>query len=877
MTPETIAHYRITALIGSGGMGEVYRARDTKLGRDVAIKILPPAFASDANRMARFEREARVLASLNHPNIAHIYGVEDRALVMELVEGQSPKGPMPFDEAWKIALQIADALEYAHDKGVVHRDLKPANVKVTPDGVVKLLDFGLAKAYSDSPDAAGNDPEHSPTLTLGATVAGTIIGTAAYMSPEQARGKPVDKRADIWSWGVVLYELLTGERMFQGEDAADTLAAVIHKQPDLEKAPPQVRLLLRRCLEKDPKKRLRDISVAKELLDEKPQATAPYRTPLPWIAAAALFATIAAVSGWIAWRPTRPIDHPLVRLDVDLGADVTLTPTNVVGDRVILSPDGSRLVYSATIGGGTRRLFTRRLDQPKATELPGTEGAAGPFFSPDSQWVGFFKPGKLNKISVQGGAVVPLAEFMTEVAGATWGEDGDIVMSDVQGKGLLRIPAGGGSATVLEPLAKEEAALPWPQVLPGGKAFLVTSARPGGFTTQVLTLADHRRKTVLHGASSAHYVPVSAREGYLIYTKKATMFAVPFDLDKLETRGNEVPVLNDVGYATSPIEWGQFAYSPSGTLVYRTGVGSTNDAISTIQWVDADGKREPLLSKPGVYSYPAFSPDGTRLAIDVADASSQNIWVHDLQRNRSIQLTFGGVNRIPAWTPDGRYLVFSYGAKGLRWTRADGSGEPQPLLQGDAILIPYSFGPDRRLAYDDSTGVRQIWTVPLQENDGGLKPGESEQFRKDRSTDLLPVFSRDGRWLAHESNASGPFEVFVRPFPPPASGQDRYWQISNTGAGAPFKFAWPRDGHELYYQSGDQIMAAGYAVEGNTFVPGNTRVWIPKLGGVYWDVTPDGKRVAVVTPLAGAAAPDHTVVFLQNFVDYLKRQVPLNK
>ena len=391
-----LGSYEIVALLGAGGMGEVYRARDTKLRRDVAIKILPPAFAQDANRMARFEREARVLASLNHPNIAQIYGVEERALVMELVEGESPKGPMPFDDAWKIAMQIADALEYAHDRGVVHRDLKPANVKVTPEGLVKLLDFGLAKAYSDQPDPASGDSSLSPTVTLGATVAGTIMGTAAYMSPEQARGKPVDKRADIWSWGVVLYELLTGEQMFQGEDAAETLAAVIHEQPEVEKAPPQVRKLLQRCMEKDPKNRLRDISVAKELLESEPQAAASLPSWFRaggWIIAGVLLATSAAL-GWIAWRATRPVTHKLVRLDVDLGADVSLPTPGA--SFVTLSPDGTRLVYSASVGGGQPRLFVRRLDQPNATELPGTEGAIRPFFSPDGQWIGFASGGILS-------------------------------------------------------------------------------------------------------------------------------------------------------------------------------------------------------------------------------------------------------------------------------------------------------------------------------------------------------------------------------------------------------------------------------------------------------------------------------------------------
>jgi serine/threonine-protein kinase len=379
--------YEILAPIGAGGMGEVYRARDTKLKRDVALKVLPETFARDPDRLARFQREAEVLATLNHPNIAHIYGVENRSLVMELVEGESPKGPMPFDEAWHIASQIAAALEYAHDKGIVHRDLKPANVKVTPEGVVKLLDFGLAKAFAGHGEAPA-DPENSPTIICGATEVGVILGTAAYMSPEQARGKPVDKRADIWAFGVVLYELLTGGRLFKGADASETLAQVLAKQPDFERAPTRVQRLLRECLEKDPKARLRDIGDARRLLEEQSQAESPPHRKLPW--AVAVLVTVAMVLGALLWRATRPADRPPVRLDVDLGTDVSLG--SVAGADAILSPDGTRLVYVSH-----NRLYTRRLDQAQATELPGTEGAYAPFFSPNGQWVAFFGGGKLKK------------------------------------------------------------------------------------------------------------------------------------------------------------------------------------------------------------------------------------------------------------------------------------------------------------------------------------------------------------------------------------------------------------------------------------------------------------------------------------------------
>jgi Tol biopolymer transport system component len=871
MIPETIGHYRITAPIGAGGMGEVYRARDTKLDRDVAIKILPPAFASDADRMARFEREAKVLASLNHPNIAQIHGVEDRALIMELVEGESPKGPMPFDDAWKIAMQMADALEYAHEKGVVHRDLKPANVKVTPDGVVKLLDFGLAKAFSDTPESPASDAVNSPTLTMNATVAGVILGTAAYMAPEQAKGKRVDKRADIWSWGVVLYELLTGDRLFKGDDAADTLAQVLTKEPDLDRVPPNVRKLLRRCLEKDPKNRVRDISVAKELLEQKARTETRATSNLPWIAAGVLLVVSAAL-GVALWRATRPVAHPLARLDVDLGSDITLNDLTPAGSNVILSPDGTRLVYSASAGAGRRRLFTRRLDQPKAAELPGTEGADNAFFSPDGQWVGFYANGRVSKISVEGGASVALANTGGTYAGADWGEDGTIVVGEAFSNGLIRVPSGGGKETPLLGLSQGEIALGWPQILPGAKALLFGHVPA---IIEVLTFADHRRKTVARGVHP-RYLPVSDHLGYLVYNIQTTLFAVPFDIDKLETRGTPVPVLDDVAYTTES-GGAQFDYSASGTLVYRRAT-SGGSGLATIQWVDAAGVRQPLQEKPGAYRYLRLSPDGKRAAF--AEGLMPDIWVYDSERGGSIRLTFGGgPNMNPVWSPDGRYVVFA-SPDGISWTRSDGAGQPQPLIQTQPNLGPGSFTPEgNRLAYSEVAALPQIWTVPVEENGEGLKAGKPEQFLKEQFADANPVFSPDGHWLAYESNTSGTMEVYVRPFPPSPTGQGGQWQVSDIGAATPVTLAWSRTGHELYYQSRDQIFAVSYSVNGNTFIPEKPRVWISKVGGTEWDLAPDGKRIAVVTPVGSGESPaqDHTVVFLQNFLDYLKKQVPLKR
>jgi len=869
--------YEILAPIGAGGMGEVYRARDTKLDRDVAIKVIPPALAQDPERLARFEREAKVLASLNHPNIAQIYGVEDRALVMELVAGETLQGPLPLETGLNYAKQIADALEAAHEKGITHRDLKPANIMITPAGVVKVLDFGLA-AVAQSSDPS--NPANSPTLTISPTRAGMILGTAAYMSPEQARGKAVDKRADIWAFGVVLFEMLTGKPLFAGETVSDTLAQVLTKEPDWEQVPTKVRRLLKKCLEKDSKKRLRDIGDAWELLEEPPAPLAAANEGerrWMWPAVAAALTLALGVAMWALWRAQKPVDRPLVRLDVDLGADVSLPAPNITSS-VAISPNGTRLVYAS---GNPTKLFTRRLDQLKATELPGTEGATLPFFSPEGQWVGFYTRRKLNKISVEGGAVVPLADI-DGFSGASWGEDGSIIAINFT-KGLLRIPAGGGPPETISGLATGETTLAFPEILPGGKAILyaasTTAIDADHSIIEVLTLADRRKKIVARGGANPKFLPTSGGVGHLIYLNKATLFAVPFDPDKLETRGTPLPILDDVAHdATGGA--GQFAFSnaPSGhgTLVYRRASGGAS-GMTTLQWVDTSGKKEPLLAKPGVYEYPNLSPDGKRVALSVTEGESQDIWVYDPQRDAMTRLSFGGGQYANAiWSPDGRYVVFSSVLGGIFQAHADG-GQPQALTQS-LYQFPFSFTPDgKRLAYMESTGANfQIWTVSLELQGGQLKAGRPEQFLKSSFNDLLPSFSPDGQWLAYQSNESGKYEVYVRAFPPPSAGQGGKWQVSNNGGNEP---RWTRNGRELVYQSGDQLMAASYTVKGDTFVPEKPRVWIAKLGGTEWDLAPDGKRVVVVTPMKSAEAPkqEHEVVLLLNFFDELRRRVPTGK
>ena len=899
--------YEVTAQIGVGGMGEVYRATDSNLKRSVAIKVLPASVAGDADRLVRFQREAEVLAALNHPNIGAIYGLkktpEFTALVMELVEGDDlsqriARGAIPLDEALPIAKQIADALEAAHEQGIVHRDLKPANIKVRADGTVKVLDFGLAKAMDVGSGASGG-LSMSPTIMSPAQLSavGVILGTAAYMAPEQARGRTVDKRADIWAFGVVLFEMLSGSRPFDGEDLAETMGAVIHKEPAWTRlptaTPASVQTVLQRCLQKDSKQRLRDIGDVRLALEGAfetavPQSAASGARPtssaarmLPWaVAATFAVAAVALAILWAPWRAETSLDRPFVRLDVDLGPTVSLPPPYVDGSSVILSSDGTRLAY---VSGASTKLFTRRLDQPTATELPGTDGATGPFFSPDGQWIGFVAANKLNKISVDGGAIVPLGA-LSNMNGATWAEDGNIIVGEPFFRGIVRIPANGGPAEILTPLANGEISLTFPHLLPGGKAVLFSAvATPGAEngTIEVLTLEDRHRKVVVRGASSARYLATSSGTGHLVYTNKTTLFAVPFDLNKLETRGTAVPILDDVAYSAGTNGAAQLTFSsaPSGhgTLVYRRASATVN-APTTIQWVDATGKKEPIRSKSSLYQYPSLSPDGKRLALTDNVGGGSDVWVYDPLRDAMTRLTFGGgVNVFPVWSPDGQYIVFERVGNGLFWTRSDGASQPQALTTSKNIQFPWSFSPDgKRLAYVNFEGSPQVWTVPLEEQSGQLKTGKPEQFLKSTFSDMTPAFSPDGRWLAYQSNESGKNEVYVRAFPPPASGQSGKWQVSNDGGVAP---RWSRNGHELMYRSGDQIIAASYTAKGDTFVAEKPRVWIAKLGGTDWDLAPDGKRVAVLTPVESGDAPkqDHEVVFLQNFFDELRRRVPLGK
>jgi hypothetical protein len=869
--------YKIETAIGAGGMGTIYRAIDTRLGRVVAIKI------AAAHLSERFQMEARAISTLNHPHICTLFDVGPNYLVMELLEGQTLKeriasGRFSNQELCSIAIPVSQALDAAHSRGVVHRDIKPGNIFVTSQGMVKILDFGLAKTVG-LPDS---DPSDKEALTK----PGNTVGTVSYMSPEQARGKDVDARTDLFSFGVVLYEMATGSLPFTGDSRTDIFDALLNKdpQPASELSPeltPELGRIIDRALEKDRALRYQtaadlhaNLLRAQRRLEswtapaaEKVRViTAAPRRILPWAAAAAILTAIAGVALWGLWRSTRPVLQPLVRVDTDLGPKVTLPdPGSVIGHE-LLSPDGTRLVY---FSGNPAKLYTRRLDQANAEELPGTEPSGHPFFSPDGRWVGFFNEGgrRLNKVSVEGGIVVSLADVPSGL-GASWGDDGSIIIGGGFTNGLLRVPENGGAPTKVLDLGPEDILYRTPQILPGGKAVLFVDYRqpdgtPGDI--QVFSFADRRRKTLVRGTGFVRYLP----SGHLVYTRERTLFAIPFDVNRLETRGTALPVLTDLEPGND------LDFSANGTLVYRKSAGGDKAGLGYIEWVDGAGKREMILAKPDVYGSLYLSPDGKRLTFVLPRETSQDLWVYDTERDAMTRLTFGGGRYYsPNWTPDGHYIIFSAVGRGLYWTRSDGASQPQQLIPSTDGLEASGFTSDgKRLAYVDTFESRQIWIAPLEDQAGQLKAGKPEQFLKDQFSDSGPDFSPDGHWLAYTSNESGRNEIYVRPFPLPASGPGVKWQISNGGGIGPW---WLRNGRELGYVADDQVMMVNYSLNGGSFVPEKPRVVINKLGSRDFFPSPDGKRMAVVTPLKTSQTPpnDHELTFLFNFFDELRRRVP---
>ena len=873
----TLGSYSVTAKIGEGGMGEVYRARDTKLDRDVALKVLPEAFTQDPDRLARFEREAKVLASLNHPNIAAIYGLEEaegvRALVLELVEGPTladriKRGPIPLDEALPIAKQIAEALEAAHEAGVIHRDLKPANIKVRDDGMVKVLDFGLAKALDPTPEG---DPSLSPTLTAAATQMGVIMGTAAYMSPEQAAGKVVDKRGDIWSFGVVLFEMLTGERLFTGETVSHVLAKVLDRDLDftaLPAATPQpVKVLLRRCLERKQKRRLGDIGEALFHLEEAATAPAEHQAPaasqpvaqpsgrrqaVPWVAGILVSGLITGIAVWAVTR-TGPPETPtrVVRLHMTIPAP----PTSFGQLTVAISPGGDHVAYA-----GSNQLYLRRMDQLDATPVTGSEGASTPFFSPDGQWIGFYADGQLMKAAVTGGAPVALCETTAGIVGAHWAQDDTIFFSGFR-EGIWRVSGNGGAPELVVPLREGQTAFSRPRLLPDGE-WLLASVLPPPAQVVVLSLATGEQHVVIEEAGSdVAYLPT----GHLAHVLNGTLLAVPFDAERLTVTGGPVPLLEGVAQGFNTVA--QFVAADDGTLAYLA--GSVGTAQRTLVWVDRAGQEEPIDMPPRAYGNPSLSPDGRRLAVDTPSGDDE-LYVYDFNTGVEEQFTFDpAFDSFPIWSPDGSQIVFTTtrNAETALYSKpADGTGSARKLG-----AFPFPVAPMGWTDQGETVlfGGQDFLTLRVDAD------GAHETLLETPFNEALFRISPNGRWIAYMSNAARSRQIWVRPFPDVSGGQ----RLISDGLGE--DPLWGPDSRELFYVTPDAAMVVTVEA-GDTFQRGTPERMFSvesylDVVGTNWAVSPDGQRFLMVkrdpTNQVGSSGE---VTIVQHWFEEVKERVPTN-
>ncbi len=894
--------YEIVSLLGAGGMGEVYRARDLRLKREVAIKILPDAFANDPDRLARFQREAELLATLNHPNIAQIHGLETasgiQALVLELVEGPTladriAHGPIPLDEALPIAKQIVEALQAAHDRGVIHRDLKPANIKLTADGKVKVLDFGLAKALDPS-DVGRNFSSAalsaSPTITSPAmTMGGVILGTAAYMSPEQARGRPVDKRTDIWAFGCVLFEMVTGTRAFEGEDVTEILASIVKTDPDWRRLPhragPALRRLLRRCLVKERTLRLADIADTRLDLDDE-MAPLPVELPPPANGSRRLtmaLCTLSLVAGallstaslWFVWRP-QPAARPLKQflLNDHRAASPGFTFGSASSDpNLVISPDGQVVAYVA----GNQTLHLRRLEQLEAVELSELGSVRSPFFSPDSQWVAFFVAGnnELRRVRVSGGPAVTIAATQGGARSGTWGADGTVVFVTNE-SGVWSVPSTGGNPTqFMRPDQNRLERFLTPHFLPGGREFLFTlvsgtgSSSAARVAVALRDLATGEQRTLIENGGHAQY----ASSGHLIFSREGTLFASRFDVATGRVIGEAVPILEGVQTGTAGMPYA--SVSSEGTLVYLPGT-QREMGSRTLVWVDRSGLEEPLNLGARAYQTPRLAVDRTRLAVSLNDTTSPNIFTHDFRGNSWMRLTFSKTADLrPVWSADGRWIYFTGESSGLGIYRkaSDGSGDVERVIPAVGDAAPSGTSPDSKIlvfsTFDQTTAStgRDIWMLDLATR--GPRPLVAESGGQGNA-----VVSPDGKWLAYSDEVQG--YVFVRPFPDVSRGR---WQVSPPNSKWPL---WSRDGKELFFVSGaprqlmhvavdltqstptwsdaQALFAAPYArFEGNT-------------GPRNYDVSLDGRRFLVIKE--AAASESQSPLVMENWFEEIKKRLP---
>ena len=940
LAPGTrIGDFEVGELLGAGGMGQVYRARDTKLDRNVALKVLPEAFTADPDRLARFEREAKVLASLNHPNIGGIHGLEEsepstrsadsgstpsdvegstgsgqgvRALVLELVEGatlaellehrsgrssdrpirgaeaprlqggERPTG-LPVDEALGIATQIAEALEAAHEQGVIHRDLKPANVKVRPDGTVKVLDFGLAKAFAPDPVSAAASASLSPTisLTAAATQMGMVIGTAAYMAPEQAKGRPVDKRADVWAFGAVLYEMLTGRRPFAGDDVSDTLALVLKFEPDWDALPAdlpaRIGQLLQACLQKDPKQRVHDIADVRLAMAgtfdtpaprQTEATTAPLRLwqqPMPALVAVLLVAVIAGVAGWRLTGPAPAPPPPMTRF--------TLTPPggpnpNVGPMLVEISPDGRTLVYA-----GADQLYRRDMAQLEWQPIPGTELAFDPAFSPDGAWLAFENREGLKRVRVSGGPVATIVDGV--IRGMDWVGNDTVIYGLVSG-GLFRVPAAGGVSEPLTAVNEGEILHMSPHVLPGGEAALFTVRDPSSVDhVAIVSLEDGEYRTLSLEGGRPRYLST----GHIIFSRDSALWAARFDVDGLELVGSPVPVLEDLQVPPNS-GFAQAAVANDGTLMYLTG-SAREPGMRSLVWVDRGGREEALPADRRYYNDPRISPDGTRVVVTIDEQEEGDLWTWDLAQETLTRLTFEPrYDHRPTWMPDSQRVLFASQRTNPAQVfsrTADGSGGAEQVTGHTRRVRPSAVSADGRhlVVMVDSNVGADLARIALEED------GTIEMLLDSRADERNAVLSPDGRWLAYQSDESGTEEIYVRPFPDVQSG---WWQVSRAGGIQP---TWSPNGEELYYVTPEAsaLMAVPVDGDGATFTRGNpVALFDAQEYAVYdwdrrdYDVAPEGGRFLMLKFLDAddAAGTLPEIVIVEHWFEELERLTPVN-